>query len=191
MVSRRMMLNIVVFIALGGTALFPLSAAPRDQQPKHTGANEEWAPSEFHGLRLGKATTADVIRTFGKPTWKGGVQELVVPSDKEGEIQYQYTAAPDVDGSLEIFLGKRSGVVTAILHYPKHMTRADAITKFGADFEESNEKLGPCPTASERKAVAQYHQEYGVLLVYRKLGLYVDVKRDGTAFLIAYLIRCR
>ena len=90
-----------------------------------------------------------------------------------------------------IYFGRRSGVISAILLYPKHMTRADAIARFGTDFEESNEKLGPCPTARERKIVEQYHVEYGMLLVYRKLGLYVDVKKDGTAFLIAYLVRCR
>jgi len=182
---------LLLLIVLAGAGLPLLSDSARHQQPKSSDANEQWVAPTFHGLRVGTATSEDVIRTFGKPTWKGGVQELVAPSDKGGEIQYQYPAAPGVDGSLEIIFSKRTGVVTAILLYPKQMTRADAITKFGTDFEESNEKLGPCPGARERKLVEQYHIEYGVLLVYRKLGLYVDIKKDGTAFLIAYLIACR
>jgi len=180
-----------LLMAIAGTVILPASASVRHQQPKSTDRNEDWVKPEYHGLIVGKSTTSDVIREFGKPAWKGGVQELAVPSDKEGEIQYEYPAVPDVGGYMKIYFGKRSGVVTAIMIYPKQMTRADAITKFGADFEESNEKLGPCPTARERKLVEQYHVEYGLLLVYRKLGLYVDIKKDGTAFLIAYLRSCR
>jgi hypothetical protein len=181
----------LLLIAFSGTLVFHSSAAAGNQQRKHPDGNEDWVQPTFHGLLVGKSTTSDVIRTFGKPKWKGGVQELVVPSDKEGEMQYEYSAVPGIDGDMKIYFGKRSGVVTAILLYPKQMTRADVIMKFGPDFEQSNEKLGPCPTARERKLVEQYHVEYGELLVYRKLGLYVDIKKDGTAFLIAYVRACR
>jgi len=177
-------------IALAGTVVFPESAAGYPQA-KPAGANEDWVAPTFHGLVVGKSTGEDVIRVFGKPKWKGGVQDLIVPSDKDGELQYQYSAVPDLDADMMVYFRKRSGVISAILLYPKHMTRADVIAKFGSEFEESNEKLGPCPTDRERKIVAQYHQEYGTLLVYRKLGLYVDIKKDGTAFLIAYVRSCR
>jgi hypothetical protein len=191
MLARRMIAIAILLLALEGMVLFPLSASPRNQQVKHTDRNEEWVRPTFHGIRVGESTTGDVLRTFGKPKWKGGVQDLVVPSDKQGEIQYEYSAVPDIDGDITIYFGKRTGVVSAILVYPKQMTRADVITKFGSEFEESNEKLGPCPTARERKVVAGYHVEYGALLVYRKLGVYVDIKKDGTAFLVAYVRSCR
>jgi hypothetical protein len=170
--------------------LFPLSGAAAYPQARHTDANEEWGQATFHGLVVGKSTAADVLRTFGKPSWKGGVQELIVPSDKE-EIQYQYNGVADVNGDVYVVLGKRSRVVTAILFYPKKMTHDDVIAKFGSGYEESNVKLGPCPTSRERKIVAGYHQEYSTLLVYRKLGLAVDINKDGSAFLVEYLIRCR
>jgi hypothetical protein len=181
----------LLFITLSPAALFPPSAVAGYSQARHTDANEEWAQPTFHGLVVGKSTAADVVREFGKPKWKGGVQDLVVPSDKQGEIQYQYSAVPDVNGDVYVVLGKRSGVVTAILFYPKKMTHDDVIAKFGSDYEESNVKLGPCPTSRERKIVAGYHQEYSTLLVYRKLGLAVDINQDGSAFLVEYLIRCR
>jgi hypothetical protein len=184
--------GLLTFIALAGPGLSPLSAAAGQQRLKPSATNQDWGQPTFHGLVVGKSTAADVIRTFGKPSWKGGVGELVLPSDKEGEIQYEYSAAPAVDGSLQIIFGKRSGVVTAILLYPKKMTHADIMAKFGSDFEESNAKLGPCPTARERKTVARYHEEYSTLLVYRKLGLCVLINQDdGSAFEIEYLIRCR
>ena len=88
---------LLLLIVFAGTAVFPEPAAGY-QQANHTGANEDWAQPTFHGLAVGKSTSTDVIRTFGKPKWKGGVQELIVPSDKEGEIQYQYSAVPDLDG---------------------------------------------------------------------------------------------
>jgi hypothetical protein len=178
-------------LALATAGAPPLSVVDGGQQRKHTDANEDWGQATFHGLIVGKSTSADVIREFGKPKWKGGVQELVVPSDKDGELQYQYSAPSDVKGDVYVYFRRRTGVITAILFYPKSMTRADAITQFGSDFEESNEKLGPCPTTQERKTVAQYHIDYGVLLVYRKLGLYVDIKKDGSAFLISYVRSCR
>ena len=190
MKTIHLSLGLLLFVAFFASAsLLPIFA--RQQPITHKVGNEEWTRAAFHGIRVGKSTSADVIRTFGKPKWKGGVQELVVSSDKHGEVQYEYSAVPDVDGDMKIYFGKRSGVVSAILVYPKQMTRAEIITKFGADFEESNEKLGPCPTAREKEVVSGYHVEYGVLLVYRKLGLYVDIKKDGTAFLIAYLRSCR
>jgi hypothetical protein len=179
------------FLALAGNALLPLSAAAGHQQGKPADVNRNWGQATFHGLVVGKSTSADVIREFGKPKWKGGVQELVVPSDKDGELQYQYSSPSDVNGDVYVYFRRRTGVVSAILFYPKSMTRADAIAQFGSDFEESNEKLGPCPTAQERKAVEQYHIDYGVLLVYRRLGLYVDIKKDGSAFLISYVRSCR
>ena len=180
----------LLLMALAGTALWPEPAAGY-QQVKHSGANEDWVQPGFHGLVVGKSTAADVIRVFGKPKWKGGVQEVIVPSDTDGETQYQYSAVPDLDADMMIYFRKRSGVISAILLYPKHMTRADAVAKFGNDFEQSNEKLGPCPTDRERKIVEQYHVEYGTLLVYRKQGVYVDIKKDGTAFMLAYVRSCR
>ena len=178
-------------LAFAGTAALPLSAADGRQQGKPADANQNWGQATFHGLVVGKSTSADVIREFGKPKWRGGVQELVVPSDRDGETQYQYSAPSDVNGDVYVYFRRHTGVITAILFYPKSMSRADAIAQFGSDFEESNEKLGPCPTAQERKVVEQYHIEYGVLLVYRRLGLYVDIKKDGSAFLISYVRSCR
>ena len=180
-----------LFTELAGTPLLAVSAADGHQQGKHTDVSQNWGQATFKGLVVGKSTSADVIREFGKPKWKGGVQELVVPSDKDGELQYQYSAPSDVNGDVYVYFRRRTGVVSAILFYPKSMTRADAIAQFGSDFEESNEKLGPCPTAQERKAVEQYHIDYGPLLVYRKLGLYVDIKKDGSAFLVSYVRSCR
>ena len=191
MLITRMIATAVLLLALAGAASFPLSASTGRRQVRHTDRNEGWAQPTFHGIVVGKSTGADVIRTFGKPKWKGGVQELIVPSDTDGELQYQYSAVPDLDADMMVYFRKRTGVISAILLYPKHMTRADVITKFGNEFEESNEKLGPCPTDRERKTVAQYHVEYGTLLVYRKLGLYVDIKKDGTAFMMAYVRSCR
>src|SRR5262249_38621312 len=148
--------GIVCFLlltALTGTALFPPSAAAGQQKGTHTEGKEAWGQATFHGLVVGKSTTADVIREFGKPKSKGGVQELVVHSDKDGETQYQYSSPSDINGDVYVYFRRRTGVVSAILFYPKSMTRADAIAQFGSDSEESNEKLGPCPTAQERKAV--------------------------------------
>src|SRR5262249_49368107 len=105
---------LLLLIAFSGTLVFHGSAAAGNQQRKHAGGNEDWVQPTFHGLLVGKSTTGDVIRTFGKPKWKGGVQELVVPSDKGGEIQYEYSAVPGMDGDMKIYFGKRSGVVTAI-----------------------------------------------------------------------------
>src|SRR5215831_4735096 len=182
---------LLLLTVLAGTAVVPLSAAAGQQKGTHTEGKEAWGQATFHGLVIGKSTTADVIREFGKPKWKGGVQELVVPSDRDGELQYQYSAPSDINGDVYVYFRRRTGVVSAILFYPKSMTRADAIAQFGSDSEESNEKLGPCPTARERKAVEQLHIDYGVLLVYRRLGLYVDIKKDGSAFLISYVRSCR
>ena len=183
--------SLLPFLALAGNSLPSASAVERHRQQGHTGVNQNWGQATFHGLVVGKSTSADVIREFGKPKWRGGVQELVVPSDRDGELQYQYSAPSDIKGDVYVYFRRRTGVLSAILFYPKSMTRADAIAQFGSDFEESNEKLGPCPTAQERKAVEQLHIDYGVLLVYRKLGLYVDIKKDGSAFLISYVRSCR
>src|SRR5215510_16167714 len=68
----------LLLIALAGTAVWPEPAAGY-QQVKHSGANEDWVQPTFHGLVVGKSTAADVIRVFGKPKWKGGVQEVNVP----------------------------------------------------------------------------------------------------------------
>jgi hypothetical protein len=102
---------------------------------------------------------------------------------------------PNTLSFMVIIFGKGSGVVAAILVFPEgEMTRADAITKFGADFEKSNAKLGPCPTAQERKLFAQEHTDYNEMLVYRRLGLYViigDMKKDDAVGVIAYVGSCR
>jgi len=179
------------FIAFVGAALLPLSGSARQQRLKPADANEQWGPSQFHGLVLGKSTSADVIRAFGKPSWKGGVGELELRSDKEGEMQYEYSTAPGVDGYMRVIFGKRSGVVTVILQYPKHMTRADITAQFGSDVETGIAEMGPCPTAQERKTAKRFHHTLSTLLIYRKLGLWVDLNEDGSAFLVEYTARCR
>ena len=59
---------------------------------------------------------------------------------------------PNTLSFMVIIFGKGSGVVAAILVFPEgEMTRADAITKFGADFEKSN-KTRALPDCSREKA---------------------------------------
>jgi len=183
--------GLLALLAFAGSGLIPLSASARQQRLKAADANQQWGRSQFHGLVLGKSTSGDVIRAFGKPSWKGGVGELELRSDKEGEMQYEYSTAPGVDGYMRVIFGKRSGVVTVILQYPKHMTHADIIANFGSDFEKGIAEIGPCPTAQERRTAKQSHDTRNTFLIYRKLGVCVEVNEDGSAFLIEYMVRCR
>jgi hypothetical protein len=83
----RMIPNTLLLGALAGIIMFAQSAASGHQRPKPSEGNERWVPATFHGIRVGKSTSEDVIRTFGKPDGKDEVEELVVPSDKDGEVE--------------------------------------------------------------------------------------------------------
>jgi hypothetical protein len=172
-----------------------LCGSMRQRQAKPSNVDNAWALPTFHGLHIGVSTTQDVLRVFGKPDSKGPSFDTLLESDKEGEIEYEYSKVPDIDGDVDVLFSKRTGVLSAILVYPKHMTRAEAITDFGSDFEESNNKLGACPTARERelvrKAIERDHQKTNPVLLYPKLGVYVDLNDDGTVHIIAYQKTCR
>lgn len=187
--TRMTIIALSMLIAI--TAPTSGSASTSRRQTTSSNANKSWALPTFHGLQVGKSTAQDVIRVFGKPDSKGNSYDTLLESDKGGEILYEYSKVPDVDGNADVLFAKRTGVLSAILIYPKHMTRAEAVTQFGTDFEESNNRLGACPTASERTAFEREHPKTNPVLLYPKLGVYVDVNDDGTVHIIAYQRTCR
>jgi hypothetical protein len=190
MLGRGLLISAILIMSIGGTQLCALSAGT-EAPPPEPGANQEWGQASFHGLVVGQSKPTDVLRVLGKPKWKGGVEEPLVPSDKE-ETQYRYEPAPQaLNGDVIVYFGKPSGLVTGILFYPKHMTRAGVLKQFGGDFEVSNTGLGPCPTDKERRALAGHESEYGEILVYRKLGLYINIDGDSSVYYVAFVRSCR
>jgi len=185
------MIIIALSVVTAITTQSALSAPTRRPQTTSSNVNKSWMLPTFHGLQVGKSTTQDVLRVFGKPDSKGPSYDSLLESDKDGEILYEYSKGPDGDGNVDVLFGKRTGVLSAIMVYPKHMTRAEAITQFGSDFEESNNRLGACPTATERKAFEREHPKTNPVLLYPKLGLYIDVNDDGTVHIISYQKTCR
>ena len=188
---RKASMMMMTLIALAITAQSALYASTGRRQTKSSTNNNAWKLPAFHGLRFGASSAQDLIAVFGKPTYKQEVEETIVESDRDGEIEYEYRYIADAGGEVLVYFGKRSGMLSAILVYPKHMTRADALAQFGTDFRESNAKLGACPTEKERKLAAQDRGVYEPALIYPQLGLYITIGDGELVHQIAYQRSCR
>lgn len=132
-----------------------------------------WAPAIYHGLKLGSATRADVLRALGAPD--------AAKKTKDGE-QLTYHARGEHKGDLTLQLS-RAGVLNAVEEaFPVAIPRTHAYRGFGKDAVTAHYSIAACAGG------ALYRDPRGrlELTLYPRLGLMLWPDQFGYDFAAAH-----
>ena len=113
--------------------------------------NLVWQPANYHGIRVGKSTSSDVIRLFGKP------QHTYSPEDEYDNpiptlVSYSYNDLVGFQGRTIFTMKKRDRIVFEVLLYPSYKRKLYSdwmVSQFGNEYIKRIHQ--PCPRGKEPK----------------------------------------
>lgn len=156
------------------------SASPTRQTAR------EWRVATYRGLTVGKSTSADMLRVFGKPHWSGPPGDQT-KDDPDPEVWNEYEDVGDFPGKLTVVVDKRSGVILAIDLDPRNLSKKQAIEYFGDDYIVTRYAHDDCLGNGESAPV--YESPDGPILdiEYRERGIAVSIGYGERVDTISYV----
>ncbi len=161
--------------------------------PKVSASKLKWHVPTYQGLVLGKSRRASLVRKFGKPVWMGHPEDEY-DNPVKSLIKYNFENVGGFKGETWVVMNRRTGVIIDVALYPSEdnrISRQQIVERYGSDFIERDDRLGPCPAAKELRTYKQPEKiEPLMFLVYPRKGMYVTIDYDHTAREIVYLMKC-
>lgn len=150
-----------------------------------------WQPADYHGVKVGKSTSSDLTRLFGKP------QHSYNPEDEYDNpvltlISYSYDNLAGFQGRTIFTMKKRDRIVFEIELDPSYKRRLDntwMLSQFGNEYIKRIHV--PCPTGREPRNNLDSSGATGEgFYLYPKKGFYVRIDSGYRVREIVYLTSC-
>lgn len=156
-------------------------SAPAALQPAH-----EWRAATYRGLRVGKSTSADMLRVFGKPHWSGPPGDQI-ENDPNPEVWNEYEAGGDFPGKLTVVVDKRSKIIQRIDLYPADLAEDEAIKHFGDDHITTRYDFDECLSDGESAPMYESPNGQFVSVEYRDRGIALNAGYGEKVNTISYV----
>ena len=150
--------------------------------------NQKWRAATFQSLILGKSTRADMLRVFGKPVWSGDPQGQT-KADPNPVTWNSYDTSGEFPGELTVEVEKRSGVIPSIYLYPKRLSKAQLIERFGGGYIITKYAFDECLGNGESAPIYECVCPASDLdfVEYREKGIAVSLSYDDNVNDIRYV----
>jgi hypothetical protein len=155
--------------------LFPSNISGQQKNVK------PWYPGTYRGLVTGRATTKDVVRILGLPSWQGKPQEV---TDVLGEEEWSYAIATPQGECCDLFF--KSGVLKSITLRLESVQANEAEKLFGPGFnrvqfrtEDDRSETGSAPICEDPKGNI-------TMLLNPRMGLSLSVGDNGVVLEATY-----
>lgn len=160
--------------------------APQQSASPTRQAGREWHAATYRGLTVGKSTSADMLRVFGKPHWSGPPGDQA-KSDPDPEVWNEYEDGGEFPGKLTVVVDKRRGVILAIDLDPRNLSKKQAIEYFGDDYIVTRYAHDDCLGNGESAPV--YESPDGPItdIEYRERGIALDIGYGDRVNTISYV----
>jgi hypothetical protein len=169
------------------------SAGVKAQQPVSkqsalaTGVRgHDWHAATYRGLRVGKSTSADMLRVFGKPHWSGPPGDQT-KDDPNPEVWNEYEAGGDFPGKLTVVVDKRSRIIQRIDLYPENLSKEQAIKHFGDGYITTRYDFDECLSDGESAPIYESPNGQFVSIEYRDRGVAVSLGHGERVDTISYV----
>ncbi len=170
-------------------------AAMKAQQPEaqHSAsttlqAGREWRAATYRGLTVGKSTSADILRVFGKAHWSGPPGDQP-KDDPNPEVWNEYEGGGAFPGKLTVVVDKRSGIIQRIDLYPEDLTKEQAIKYFGDDYITTRYDFDECLSDGESAPLYESPNGEFISIEYRGRGIAIAVNYQGKVNHINYVCK--
>lgn len=149
-------------------------------------SGREWRPASYRELTVGKSTSGDMLRVFGKPHWSGppGDQTKDEPNP---EVWNEYEAGGDFPGKLTVVVDKRSGIIQGIDLYPESLSEEQAIKHFGDDYLTTRYDFDECLSDGESAPMYESPKGEFVSIEYRDRGIALSIGDGKRVNTISYV----
>lgn len=153
-----------------------------------------WQRADYHGVKVGKSTSSDLTRLFGKP------QHTYNPEDEYDNpiptlVSYSYENLAGFQGRTIFTMKKRNGIVFEIVLNPSYKTYKRSLDNNWMLSQFGNEYIkrihDPCPRGREPRNNLDSSGATGEgFYVYPRKGLYVRIASGYGVSEIVYLNSC-
>ncbi len=138
----------------------------------------DWRPGSYHGLVVGRSTSADATSILGPPRFRGTEQDTGTP------ILTFHVSDPTI-GTLVVYL--EHGLISMMrLDVERTITRAEVVRLFGADYIMTRYAVDDCLTSGGSAPIFESAQGSIVEMEYRARGLAAELV-DGGVKAILYV----
>lgn len=150
-----------------------------------------WQPADYHGVKVGKSTSSDLTRLFGKP------QHTYNPEDEYDNpvptlLSYSYDNLAGFQGRTIFTTKKRAGIVFEVVLDPSDKRKLDnnwMLSQFGNEYIKRI--YDPCPRGKEPR---NNHDSSGAtgegFYLYPRKGFYIRITSGYGVGEIVYLNSC-
>jgi hypothetical protein len=146
----------------------------------------DWHAANYRGLRVGKSTSADMLRVLGKPHWSGPPGDQT-KDDPNPEVWNEYEAGGDYPGKLTVVVDKRSRIIQRIDLYPKELSKEQAIKHFGDGYITTRYDFDECLSDGESAPMYESPNGQFVSIEYRDRGVAVSIGPGERVDTISYV----
>jgi hypothetical protein len=141
---------------------------------------EDFRPANFQGLVMGKATTADATRLFGKP-------DNVSRDEQRGYNWLYYQDIGPVSGKVEMYAKFGNDIIETVVVYPSTQPSvADAIKRFGPSLKLVRYNFDNCLGNADEAPINESLDGSLPFLVSPALGLSMRVNYKNFVETIEY-----
>jgi hypothetical protein len=133
---------------------------------------EDFSPGNFQGLVMGKATSTDALRLFGKP-------DNVSRDEQRGYNWVYYHDIGPVSGRVEMYEKIENQIIETVVVYPNtKLSVADAVKQFGPSFKLVRYNFDNCLGNATEAPIYESPDGPLLFLVSPGLGITIRVEKD-------------
>jgi hypothetical protein len=183
----------LLIVFLGAYQNTPIQAQ-KDQGAKAKKEQVVWIPSTIKNITVGKSKYKDLIKYWGKPSFKqefaeDGEDEEIRKSEPKTELGYRNIEIDGLKPNIGVIIGDKTRTVISITLNFDEMTKEEAIRIYGSDYYLVSSGDNNCVADSQRKA-DESKLVYPIELVYPQKGMSILIRDDNTVMSVNYTDKC-
>jgi hypothetical protein len=183
----------LLIVFLGACENTPIQAQ-KDQSDKAKKEQVEWIPATIKSITVGKSKYEDLIKYWGKPSFKQefteDFEEEIPNFESKTELGYKNIEIDGLEPNIGVIIGDKTRTVLSITLNFDEMTKEEAIRIYGSDYYLVATGDDKCIIDSQKKG-DETKLEYPIELVYPQKGMSILIRKDNTVMSVNYPDECR
>ncbi len=153
-----------------------------------------WIPSTINRITVGKSKYKDLIKYWGKPSFKqefaeDGEDEEIRKSEPKTEVGYRNIEIDGLTPNIGVLIGDKTRTVLSITLNFDDMSKEEAIRIYGSDYYLVSSGDDNCVADSPKKG-DESKLVYPLELVYPQKGMSILIRNDNTVMSVTYTDKC-
>ncbi len=182
----------LLIVFLGASQHTPIQAQ-KDQSDKAEKEQVVWIPATIKNITVGKSKYKDLIKYWGKPSFKQefaeDFEEEIPNFEPKTELGYKNIEIDGLKPNIGVLIGDKTRTVLSITLNFDEMAKEEAIRIYGSDYYVVSTGDNICVADSQKKG-DETKLVYPIELVYPQKGMSILIRDDNTVMSVNYTDKC-